>query len=280
MEQVMSEPREPFGSFQASGPVRSLISATRALPGGWFAKRLGFGLRRLAILLLKGRPVDLHSFGARFRLYPYNNVCEKRILFAPQDFDAAERAFLQSRIRPNFVFLDVGANVGGYCLAVAAMAGADARILAIEPQPEIFDRLAFNIAANPFGTVKALALAIADRELEMTLFLDPGNKGEASVRILNTDLGGMVRVPGRPLLAVIEQEGFDHVDAIKLDVEGAEDLILTTFFAAARPALWPRILIIERAEGRWSVDLVRMLEARGYRTQLRTRNNHVLERLA
>lgn len=274
----MAESHAPYGSFAATGAVKSLIGATRAMPEGWLGKRFGFVLRRIAIALLGGKPVDQESLGARFRLYPYNNVCEKRILFSPRDFDAAEREFLTARLRPDFVFLDIGANIGGYSLAVAAAAGRGARVIAVEPQPEIFDRLSYNIAANPFGTVKALALAVADRDGEVTLFLDSRNKGEASVKIVSGEGAGRVRVAARTLLGIISDEGFGHVDAMKLDVEGAEDIILQRFFADAPESLWPRVIILERGESRWGLDLLAFLAERGYQPALETRNNHVLER--
>ena len=107
----------------------------------------------MAIKTLGGRPIDIESVGAKMRLYPYNNVAEKRLLFTPQYFDQAERDLIRSRVRPGFVFLDIGANIGGYSLAVAAFAGPNARILAFEPQPEIFQRLNYNIEQNPFGTI-------------------------------------------------------------------------------------------------------------------------------
>jgi len=268
----------PYGTYAASGLVQRLITLTRAMPRSWLGKRIGFLLRRVAIARLDGNPVDVDSLGARFRLYPYNNVCEKRILFSPQDFDAAERAFLATRLTEHFVFLDIGANIGGYSLAMAALAGPKARIIAMEPQPEIFDRLSFNITINPFGTIKALALAVADREGEITLFLDPRNKGEASVKIVSADHARQVKVTARPLLAIITDEGFDHVDAMKLDVEGAEDFILQRFFADAPQNLWPRLIILERGESRWGMDLLGLLKAQGYLPAFETRNNHVLER--
>lgn len=267
-----------YGAFAATGVVARLIGWTRAMPRTWLGKRFGFLLRRIAIALLRGAPVDHESLGARFRLHPYNNVCEKRILFSPHDFDESERELLVSRLKPNFVFLDIGANIGGYSLAVAAKADADARIIAFEPQPEIFERLAYNIRINPFGTVKAMAVAVADRDGEMTLFLDPHNKGEASVKIVSVDDARQVKVPARTLLSILEDEGFDHVDAMKLDVEGAEDLILRRFFAEAPDSLWPSLIIVERGEDRWSIDLTAFLQGHGYRVSGQTRNNHILER--
>ncbi len=268
----------PYGTYAAKGMVATLIRWTRAMPATWLGKRFGFLLRRIAVRLLRGAPVDQESLGAKFRLHPYNNVCEKRILFSPRDFDQVERDLLVSRLTPDFVFLDIGANIGGYSLAVAAKAGSGARIVAFEPQPEIFDRLIHNIRINPFGNVKAHAIAVADRDGEVTLFLDPANKGEASVKIVSADHARQVRVPARTLLSIVNDEGFGHIDAMKLDVEGAEDLILRRFFADAPEALWPKLIIVERGEDRWSGDLMAYLAGLGYRPTGETRNNHILER--
>jgi FkbM family methyltransferase len=274
----LNSAQREYGAYAAKGFVAKLISCTRAMPRTWLGKRAGFLLRRVAIAFLRGAPVDQASLGANFRLHPYNNVCEKRILFSPRDFDETERDLLINRLTPDFVFLDIGANIGGYALAVAAKAGSQARIVAFEPQPEIFDRLIYNVRINPFGNIKAHALAITDRDGDITLFLDAHNKGEASVKIVSADHARQVKVPARTLLSVVLDEGFDHIDAIKLDVEGAEDLILRRFFGEAPEALWPKLIIVERGEERWSYDLLAFLRGRGYGQIDETRNNHILER--
>jgi FkbM family methyltransferase len=267
-----------YGAYAPKGLLARLIAATRAMQAGGLPRKFGFVIRRLATVLLRRRPVDIEAFGARFRLYPYFNLCEKRILFTPQDFDPTERAILAQTLRPGFIFLDVGANIGGYALAIAALAGRDAQIIAIEPQPVLFDRLVYNIGINPFATVKALAVAVVDRDGEVTLFLDGQNKGEASLRIVNQDDEGRIRVPARALLGLVREEGLPRIDAIKLDVEGAEDLILQRFLQQAPERLWPRLLILERGEARWSTNLLHLLAEKGYVYELGTRNNHILSR--
>ncbi|HRJ68504.1 MAG TPA: FkbM family methyltransferase [Beijerinckiaceae bacterium] len=274
----MPDKEPPFGAYAPTGLISRLLGATRALPPQGVSKRIGFVLRRIAILLLGGRPLDVVSFGVRFRLHPYYNVCEKRILFSPRQFDEIERDLIAQRIRPGFCFVDVGANIGGYALFVAAQAGQGARILAIEPQPEIFRRLMANIGFNPFGTVKAMDCAVADSEGEVTLFIDAENQGESSLKIITAGSRSSVRVPARRLLSILRDEGFDRLDAIKLDVEGAEDLILETFFAKAPEKLYPGLIVIERAPDRWQVDLPSLLVAKGYRLIAETRNNFVFER--
>ncbi len=59
------------------------------------------------------------------------------------------------------------------------------------------------------------------------------------------------------------RRGFDRLDCVKLDVEGAEDLILEAFFRDAPRRLWPRLLIVEDAPGRWAIDLPALIAGAG-----------------
>jgi FkbM family methyltransferase len=270
---------DSYGAFAAKGMVQSILKRTRAAGADWLSRRAAFVLRRLAIARLGGDPVDTEALGARMRLYPYRNVCEKRILFTPQFFDPAELAALKAKMRPGFVFLDIGANIGGYSLFVAAHAGPTARVLAVEPQPDIYERLVFNLRLNPFSSVKAVACAVADKEGELTLFVDPENKGESSLKIMSeVSTNGSIKVPAKRLLTLIEEQGFTHVDAAKLDTEGAEDIILETFFSEAPDKLWPHMLIMERGGDRWHVDMPKLLAFHGYKTVQETKNNVIYAR--
>lgn len=268
-----------FGRFAPTPLLKRIISWTSKASPRWAGKRRAFLLRGIGLRALRGRPVDVEALGARMRLYPYNNVCEKRILFTPQYFDQAERELLASRMTADFTFIDIGANVGGYALFVAANAGPRARILAVEPQPEIFERLVFNIRQNPFATIKAIDCALADEEGEITLFLPSHNRGETSMRIVNAESdGARIRVPARTLLSVVEGEGWSKVDAVKLDVEGAEDLIFEPYLRKAPEALWPKLVLMEHINARWAIDLPGLMAQSGYREILRTRTNAAYER--
>ena len=270
---------KPYGTYAPTGLVARIAERTGQLSyGSWGARRLALFLRRVGIGLLRGRPLDVERYGARMRLYPYNNNCEKKVLFTPQFFDPEERALLRARLEPGCIFLDIGANIGAYALFVAAFAGPRARILAVEPQPDVFDRLTYNIAQNPFGTVKAVACAVADKAGELTLFVDPRNRGESSLKIVGTNEGAQIRVPAVTLLDLAQGEGITRIDAIKLDVEGAEDLILEPFFREAPVSLHPRLLLVENGTAQWQIDLPALLEQNGYRQTARTRLNLIFER--
>jgi hypothetical protein len=86
-----------------------------------------------------------------------------------------------------------------------------------------------------------------------------------------------IRVTAKTLLTLAREEGFERIDAIKLDVEGAEDIILEPFFAEAPVELYPKLLVIEDGTRQWQADLPMLLVAKGYRQIARTRLNFVFE---
>ncbi|MDQ0469458.1 FkbM family methyltransferase [Labrys wisconsinensis] len=267
-----------FGTRRPPPRLAAVLGLTRCQPDTWLGRRVAFGLQHLALPRIEG-PVDVEAMDARLRLYPFDNLCEKRILFTPQYFDQAERVLIRSRIRDGFVFVDIGANIGGYALSVAAAAGPEARILAVEPQPGIFERLVYNIAQNPRGAVKAVACALGDHDGELTLFLRGDNRGASSVRFVPSDgRAETVKVPSKTLLTLAREEGLARIDVAKLDVEGAEDLILMPFLRDAPEDLWPRLLVLSKVMQRWQADVLGALAEHGYRRTLETRLNLAFER--
>ena len=273
MSNIAADPA-PFGQYAPRGLCRIANHISRGCAQGWWARRLAYAMRALAVSRLGGQPVDVVSLGARMRLYPARSVAEKRLAFTPQYFDPAERAWLAGRLAGDFVFLDIGASCGGYALYAAGLGSARARILAVEPQPRLFERLVYNIYESGFFNVKAVGCAALDIDGEATLFVNAGNEGESSVRFVNADARvETVRVPAKTLITLAREEGFERIDAIKIDVEGAEALALEPFFAGAPRALWPESIVLAyrllRAEDRLEARLC----ALGYREALRTRQN-------
>ena len=86
----------------------------------------------------------------RLRLHPIDNGCEKNLLFIPQMYETTELAALSREIdaararEREFVFVDIGANVGLFSMFVAAAADIGAKIIAVEPESGNFERLLFN----------------------------------------------------------------------------------------------------------------------------------------
>jgi FkbM family methyltransferase len=272
----------PFGTYAPNGLLQAVLAMTRRLPANWLGLRLSMPLRRIAINSLGNRPVDTTVWNAQVRLYPSRNSCEKKALFTPQLFDLQERnvlaAALDRRLAEGatFTFIDIGANVGLYSLFVAARGGNRARALAIEPQPGILERLAYNRRANPQLNITVVPVAAADREGEIELIIDARDSGGTRLnKGMTTSDGDRVRVRCRPLAAILEEGGIMAIDALKIDIEGAEDWALTPFLREASERLLPRLVLIEDRPDDWRTDLYALLRERGYVVAARSKQNAI-----
>lgn len=264
-------PAPAFGACAPNRFQRAVIDFTRGLKLNWLGRRLAFIARRLVLAGLR-RPLDVEAYGLKLRLHPADNLCEKRVLFTPQFFDVGERAFLSGALRPGGVFVDIGANVGIYSL-LAAQAGA--RVLAIEPQPAVYRRLRFNIAAGGFDRIAAVQCAVADRDGEMEIVVDARNLGHSGA---GTAGDRRITVPCRTLLGLMDEHGIRRADLMKIDVEGHEDTILAAFLRDAPADRLPGAIILENAPERWSIDCVALCLDQGYRVVRQTRMNVMLVR--
>lgn len=274
--------QQRYGHLTPNWLDRVIIAATTQLPDNWLGLRLAIGMRRIVTMRIPGdEGIDVNRWGLRMRLHPRRNGCEKGLLFTPQMYEAQERAALSREIskaeaagRP-FVFVDAGANVGLFSLFVASRAGVNAKILAIEPEPENLRRMHFNIEANPGLPIRPIPVALGAQEGRVALEVHPRDRGGTRVRSSegHDAHAQFVEVECRTLLAVLQTEGIDRLDALKIDVEGAEVDILEPFFRDAPRRLWPRFLIIEDGRAGWRLDLFSKLEALGYQSSGRSRLN-------
>ena len=273
----------PYGSRAPGWLDRAALALTRSMPNNWLGLRLAILFRRIITSRLGRGALDTELWGVRLRLYALGNGCEKNALFTPQMFDVMERGVLADAIARRsgepFTFIDIGANVGLYSLFVASRAKVP-RILAIEPQPGILDRLRFNLAVNPDVAVTVLPIALADRDGTVELVLDPSDSGGTHLETQARPAArqNIVNVPCRTLAAVIGEAGLNRVDALKIDVEGAEDLVLVPFFRDAPESLWPDLILIEDTRDLWQTDLFALLERHGYNVTARSRQNVALRR--
>jgi FkbM family methyltransferase len=276
----------PFGALAPNPFDQAIMALTSRMPDNWAGLKLATALRRLVTMRMEpAGALDVERWRLRMRLHPRDNGCEKNLLFTPQMYEPPEREELAREIagvagRP-FVFVDIGANVGLFSLFVAATAHP-ARILAIEPEPGNFARLAFNIAANPGLPITPLALALGETEGTARIMLNARDRGGTRMVAAGTGAvgarAGGVEVRCRPLLAVVTDAGLTGIDALKIDVEGAEDQVLVPFFRDAPTALWPGLIVIEDSSAEWSSDLFALLASKGYQVSSRSRQNVMLRR--
>lgn len=132
--------------------------------------------------------------------------------------------FLQLLHRGSTV-VDVGANVGFFTLLAAKLVGNEGNIVSFEPEPTSFSLLSESVQRNNFSNVKLVRKCASDTDGEKTLYLSSSaHKGMHSI---TRDSGGAsVTVPSARLDTELSQLGIDHIDLLKVDVEGAEPEVL------------------------------------------------------
>jgi FkbM family methyltransferase len=279
-----------FGALAPGRLDRLVMAMTKPLPDTYAGLRLAILLRRAVTMRLPypDGALDVERWGMRMRLHPRDNGCEKNLLFTPRMYEPEELGELETDIARAkaqgraFTFVDIGANVGLFSLFVAACAGRQARIFAVEPEPGNLRRLEFNIRANPGVPIKIIAKALGDEAGVVAVELDRRDRGGTRTKKIDQAETSpqTVRVPSQTLLDLLAGEAVDAVDALKIDVEGLEDSILQPFFRDAPPRLWPRLAIIEDSRPSWKTDLMSAMQARGYKLVALSRHQNLIMRLS
>lgn len=125
--------------------------------------------------------------------------------------------------RTGWNVVDVGANIGAYAVWAAGRMGSG-RLIAIEPNPVSFERLQNSISRLSVET-SAYEVACGDADGEIALHFQPGYTVSSSVvSFTGASEAAIVRL--RRLDDILADEGIAHVDLLKIDVEGAEAMVL------------------------------------------------------
>jgi FkbM family methyltransferase len=262
----------PFGAFAPNLAQAAIISLARRsrLKRGAFRPMLS----RLVNLMRAG-PVDVQYQGTSFRFYHQASATERGALFNP-GYNLEELDFLRTHTPRGGAFVDVGANVGTYAMVLARHVGAHGSVIAIEPHPVTHARLAFNRAASGSTQVTLVAAAAGASDGELTIETDGDNLGASHI-VTGKLSGNAIKVPSLRLRRILDDAGVSHIDALKIDVEGYEDRVLTGFFKEAPPSLWPRAVVIEHlSRNEWLDDCIADMRTRGYAETGKTRSNTLL----
>jgi FkbM family methyltransferase len=173
----------------------------------------------------------------------------------PNAIEPVTTNYLLEALRQGDVFVDIGANVGYMSLLAASRVGPTGRVWCFEPNPRLLPLIAESIRRNHFGErVRSIAVALAeadDPDRPFHLSLDPANSGLSSLApdAAHIAAGQMAGAPPIRVRAVTfdtfaRENEIDRVDGVKIDVEGAEELVLRGM-TGALARLRPRFIVCE-----------------------------------
>jgi FkbM family methyltransferase len=148
--------------------------------------------------------------------------------------------FLRGRLREGDVFVDVGANIGYFTLLASRLVGPTGKVLAIEASPKIFAKLSDNLTRNRSNNVEAINAAASDRKGTVQIFFASDANIGATSTISRKGSSYECDMAADSLDALLAQKAVTNVRFVKIDVEGAEWLVVAGMgglLKSARPDL-------------------------------------------
>lgn len=208
---------------------RSLVAAIRFTTRWWpFEKGkevpayMGAVAARFGVL----RPV-WREFqpGLRMQL-DFRDMIHQTILLADL-WDPLLTRLVNEHLQPGDVFVDVGAHSGYFTLLASRRVGTAGAVLAIEPSPAVATQLRSNVRASECSNVRIEEVACSDLPGEAVLHVHAGgNSGMTSLASSNAGAGPTVAVQCASLDSLYRKHNLGRVRLMKIDVEGAELLVL------------------------------------------------------
>ena len=122
-------------------------------------------------------------------------------------------------------------NIGLYSLPMAQKAGPSGKVISIDANPSMAERLLWNARASNIANISMQSCAVGEHEGKVELTIRKNDV--AIVAVEETDQGS---IQMRSLKSIVEDEGIKHIDALKIDIEGYEDKALAPFLHNASDA--------------------------------------------
>ena len=123
--------------------------------------------------------------------------------------------------------LDIGGNVGYYSLLAAPLVRNDGRVFMFEPVGINMERAKANIGLSNFSNIQCIKKAVSSQACSIRIRIADNNNLGMSGMAESINYGGEdEEVEGITLDQFVKDNKLDCVDLIKVDVEGAEPLVL------------------------------------------------------
>jgi FkbM family methyltransferase len=185
-------------------------------------------------------------------------------------YEPAETRFVRGILTANDIFVDVGANIGWYAFLASTIIGDGGHIHAFEPRRPIVDYLQRTVTLNGLDkliTVQPIGLSNEKKSEILMWEAISGNGGGASFA---RDDASADMVCQTIEVRSLDSLDLGHVDVIKIDVEGAEPLVIegaTTTIERDRPIILTEVLPsqLKRVSGRSPQQYFEFFLSRNYR---------------
>lgn len=142
--------------------------------------------------------------------------------------------FFKKNIKERDTVVDLGANIGYFTLLAAKLVGPEGKVYAFEPEPKNFSYLKKNVEINSYSQVSINQKAVSNKNGKTQLYICSYDTGHHTINKYDgIDAYSRGRFTEEKAIEIetVTLDSFlegktNHVDVIKMDVEGAEMLAL------------------------------------------------------
>lgn len=240
--------------------------------GGWRSRLHNLWV---AVRLFRDWPV----FVARYLRHPREPACFQlrnglRLTLRPgtSDFRIVREIMVWSEyarsgfeLAPTDTVVDIGAQIGIFT-SYAAQATPRGRVFSFEPHPDNFRLLEQNRRQNDFSHVTAFNKAVAAQEGRHEFFASAINTGGHSL-YQQAGSGEHFEVETVRLEDVLQKQGVDRIDYLKIDCEGAEREILRSLSDDVLHRVRRIVMEVHAEEDTTSAGLAGWLRQRGFNVE-------------
>tara|TARA_A100000171_G_scaffold52986_1_gene75024 strand:+ start:3297 stop:4058 length:762 start_codon:yes stop_codon:yes gene_type:complete len=139
--------------------------------------------------------------------------------------DTAEIKFILEHVRNGDSVLDIGAHKGGYLYWLRKSIGSDGLLVALEPQPTLYDYLKLAISKFRFTNIELHHAGASSEDTHLELYIPKGegltSPGATFEDRKDSSKGHFIKVPVHKLDELLKHRK-KAINFIKLDVEGHE----------------------------------------------------------
>jgi len=139
-------------------------------------------------------------------------------------FEEEVYAMLCSHTSNVRTIVDLGANIGLASLYLLNK-HPGASLFAVEPDAQNYGLLMRNLNASPSrARCQSVEAAVWSQETHLKIIRpeSAGHVNQISVKPIGSGIGDYMPVQGMTIQQIIEKAGFDFIDVLKVDIEGAE----------------------------------------------------------
>jgi len=157
--------------------------------------------------------------------------------------------FMIDCLRPGDCVIDIGANQGYFSLLASVLVGPEGRVVAVEPDPKNLEDIQRNLAENEFSNIAVYPNVLSDSLDEVSFYFNSDDSGGNAIWDVSqhpSNLKSKENLVQKKLVPMTLTGLMEQIDQsirlIKIDTEGAEEMIIRGGLEAIRKRKVPYIL--------------------------------------